>query len=216
MSSAWGHLMASRRSLLSIETAWWDERIDVTRPASSGEELVHRDLADRLAIDHNRHLLAGPVVGTRGVSGRTRVGVDLDLAVDQVDDPVDRDPRRPRELGAVCPIVHQAGVGDLGNHRDIARAGMVTPVIPGRPPHDAMIGLRLADLDGKADGLVRAQMPAGRDEAAEFVSTEGIRDRVGGFRVIFSTRYPSIRWHRSRLVKTPEATIASYFSRDIR
>ncbi len=59
-------------------------------------------------------------------------------------------------------------------------------------------------------------MPAGRDEAAEFVSTAGIRDRVGGFRVIFSTRYPSIRWHRSRLVKTPEATIASYFSRDIR
>ena len=57
------------------------------------------------------------------VTRRTRAREDLDLAVDQVDDPVDRDPRGPVDLGGILPIVRQARIGDLDHQRDVARPG---------------------------------------------------------------------------------------------
>src|SRR3954466_1234234 len=58
----------------------------------SGQQVADSQTADFGAVNDDRHLLVRPVVGAVGVVrlvGRAgRGGVDLDLTVDQVDDPV--------------------------------------------------------------------------------------------------------------------------------
>jgi hypothetical protein len=58
--------------------------------ASSVEDIVHGDLADDLAVDHHRDGLAQRENLARAVGIPHRVGVDLNLPVDQVDDPLDQ------------------------------------------------------------------------------------------------------------------------------
>src|SRR5947208_15915826 len=57
----------------------------------SGQDVVDGDLAELSAVDHQGDLLAGLEDPARLVTGRTGSGVNLDLAIDQVDDPIHRD-----------------------------------------------------------------------------------------------------------------------------
>ena len=109
------------------------------------------------------------------------VGVDLDLAMDQVDDPVDRDPGRAVDLGRHPAILRQAGVGDLDDQGDVVRTGMPVLVVADRPPHDATIGLGLAGLTGEPDRLGRWDVvPVGGDDPGQLRAAQFIRDPVGG------------------------------------
>ena len=66
-------------------------------PVASGgrrdpwQDFSDGDLADLETVDHDRYGLALFEDAARRITVRVRTGVDLDLAVDQVDDPVDGD-----------------------------------------------------------------------------------------------------------------------------
>ena len=93
---------------------------------------------------------------------------------------------------------------------------MPTLVIADRPAHDAVIGLGLAVAAGEPDRLGREQMPTRRDDPQERAPHSSSATTWGGFLVILATRYPLMRWNRSRALKAPDATIASYWSTVIR
>ena len=137
--------------------------------------------------------------------------------MDQVDDPVDWDSGRSIDLGRHLAIVRQAGVGDLDDQGDIVRPGMPVLVVADRPSHDAAIRLGLAGSTGEPDRLGRRnKVPIRGYDPGQLRAAQLVRDPMGGFWVILATRYPLMRWNRSFLEKTPEATMASYCSTVIR
>lgn len=58
---------------------------------ASGQNVRYGDLSDFNAIDHHWNILTGGVINAIGISVRSRIGVDLDVTIDQVDNPVDCD-----------------------------------------------------------------------------------------------------------------------------
>jgi hypothetical protein len=85
------------------------------------QDVRDSDPADFLAADHDWH--GPPLLKDRGaaVTSRSWVRIHFYLAVEVVDDPVDRDPRGSVELGGVFSIFGQAGVGDLDNQTNVGR-----------------------------------------------------------------------------------------------
>jgi hypothetical protein len=145
---------------------------------SAGRSVI---LSDFDPIDDHGKDVTGRQHFERLVTGRAGIGVDLDLAVHQVDDPVERDARAAVDLRQLAVII-QAGIGDLDDQGDIGRARVSSAVIAGAPAGDASIrfGFAIATRAGDPDGLGRPDVPAARDDAAELVATQDIRRRVGG------------------------------------
>ena len=132
-------------------------------------------------VDHDRYGLPLREDFGRTVAGRARVGVDLDLAIDQVDDPVDRDPGGPVDLGGQRAVIRQAGVGDLDDQGDFVRPGVVILVIADRPPDDAAIGLGFAVPAGEPDRLgSRDVVPVGGDDPVRARRRRARRPPDGG------------------------------------
>jgi hypothetical protein len=88
--------------------------------APSGQDVSHRDLADLDAIDLHGQPMAGREDLVRLIAVRSRVGVDLELAVVHVDDPVDGDPRLRVDGGQRLVFV-QAGDRHLGDQGYVGR-----------------------------------------------------------------------------------------------
>src|SRR5579885_1537744 len=131
--------------------------------------------------------------------------------MDQVDDPVDRAPRGPVDLGGQLALGRQAGVGDLGDQGKIVRPGAVVLVIADRPPHDAAIGLGIADSPREPDRLAPGTWyrSAGTIRSSSAPQSSSATRR-GRFWVILATSYPLMRWNRLRDSDAPDSIIASY------
>ena len=71
------------------------------------------------------------------------IRVNLDLAVNQVDDPVDRDPSVGIGKQFLGPIPGQAALGNLDDEGDVTRAGMMVRVGGVCASDHGDIGLRL-------------------------------------------------------------------------
>ena len=86
---------------------------------TSWQDVGQRDLADFGTIDHHVQDMGRHENLQRLVTGRAGVRIDLDLAVDQIDDPVDRDAGLAIDLGLMVTVIAEAGVGDLDHQGDI-------------------------------------------------------------------------------------------------
>ena len=64
---------------------------DASTTCCSWEDVGDRDLAHRGAVDHDRYILSGSVDLAGAIPLGRRARIDFDLAVDQVNDPVDGD-----------------------------------------------------------------------------------------------------------------------------
>jgi tetratricopeptide (TPR) repeat protein len=169
---------AARRIAGAVERFVKDEpgRPSVRRAAGSGDALgaglrrrqdvVHGNLAQRLASDHDGHGLPLRVNLARTVTLRSRVGKDLDLAMDQVDDPVDRDPTAGVSHPLLAPVLIEGSEGHLGQESHVLGARDPVRVILGGPPDDRDVRLRLV-IVGDADRLLRAPGPTGTDDVSQ-------------------------------------------------
>src|SRR5208337_537761 len=100
-------------------------------PWLSRQDVVDSDLAALPAVDHHGDLLTGREVLPGRITGRPRIGVDLDPAVDQVDDPVNGDAAAPIEVPLLAIGTHvrrrhchqQPHVGRLGDPMPIVGIG---------------------------------------------------------------------------------------------
>ena len=63
------------------------------------QDVVDGDLPDLMAVDHDRDRLSLLEIHPRAVALGSRIAVDLDLAIDQIHDPVHRNSRRPVDGG---------------------------------------------------------------------------------------------------------------------
>src|SRR5271157_4652026 len=75
-------------------------------PRLSRQDVVDGDLAALPAVHHDGDLLTGWEVLPGRITGRSRIGVDLDPAVDQVDDPVNGDAGAPIEVSLLAIGTH--------------------------------------------------------------------------------------------------------------
>jgi hypothetical protein len=78
-----------------------------TSALASRHEIIDGDVAEIDSVDNKRHLLADYVVRPELVTVRSRVEVNLNLAVDHVDDPVVGDARSGVDV-RLSTIVGQA------------------------------------------------------------------------------------------------------------
>src|SRR5271157_3534124 len=90
---------------------WGRDRGPRRRP--SGEDVGNGDRAERLAADRDRDQQAGLEILTRPVTGWTRVGIDLDAPLGQVDNPIDRDPAVGVGGPFLAPVAIVGALGDL-------------------------------------------------------------------------------------------------------
>ena len=91
-----------------------------SNPQPSRQDIGYRNLSDFDPInDHDPHMTWRQNF-QRLVTVSSRIGVHLDLAVDQVDDPLERDARPAVDLRLFAIFV-KAGVGDLDHQRNVAR-----------------------------------------------------------------------------------------------
>src|SRR5260370_32172419 len=96
-------------------------------------------------------------VGTRGA------GVYLYLALDQIDDPVNRDTWRCVNLSLLLSIVSQRRVGRFDDDRDVLGLRMIGHVAPRWTGHNREIRFRLATVS--SNGRLNTKLPARRQEA---------------------------------------------------
>jgi hypothetical protein len=133
----------------------------------SGNNVIDGDLADDRADDDNGNKAARLIIDARSVSVRLWARVDLDLMVDQVDDPVDGYARAAVDAGHL-PVIEQAGVGKLDDHGDVGRHGLAMPVIHDRATNDGVV--RFGFIAGRdSHRFTGSDMPARGHEARESV-----------------------------------------------
>src|SRR5271157_2039007 len=101
-SSVYVHVLEAHSPLI--------RSISVMSPFPSLREKVrHGDLAKVQPFECDRDGLTRMVVGPGTVStGWIRIGILFNLAVDQVDDPIQRNPATAIDPGHFCPIGHDA------------------------------------------------------------------------------------------------------------
>ena len=98
------------------------------RRRQSRQDVVHGDLADDLPVQDDGDIITGPELLARRIAVRPRVRMDLDLAVDQVHDPI------KRKLGSTvvvlfyAAVLHERRIGNLDQKRDVFRTWMVARV----------------------------------------------------------------------------------------
>ena len=88
--------------------------------------------------------LARPEVGSQPIASfrRKRLFIHLNLAFDQINNPVQYNTGHSVETLFGRAIVFQTGVGNFDQQSDSIRAGMALEVILGSPLHDSQIRLR--------------------------------------------------------------------------
>lgn len=80
-----------------------------------------------------------PMFVSRRRSGRVRFGVNLDLVIDQVDDPIAHNSRPGVAAEFDAAIAVERGIGNLDNQSDLRRCGMSGSIVIDRPPGDQTI-----------------------------------------------------------------------------
>ena len=80
------------------------------------------DPAGELALDNDRDVMTGPIIDVVAIPGGgwIRLGVDLDLKIAQVDDPVNRDPGSGINRELLAAVCGQAFVRDLDHQAAIS------------------------------------------------------------------------------------------------
>src|SRR5208282_3529208 len=100
---------------------------------------------------------------------RTRVGVDLNPVVDQIDDPVDRD-SAPCIGGTFFPLVSvQCRLGDFTDQGDVRRVRMPARIVHDRSPDQNQVGFGLVVV-GNSEWLLLSNMPARGQLTSQFLS----------------------------------------------
>jgi len=133
------------------------------------------------AIQHQRRLLAlietqgAPVV--RGVATCRRVAVDLQVALDQVHDPVNRNAGPSVEATLPASVSLQAGIRHLDDKRHVRGARVAIRVVVAAAADDGCVGLGFAGL--QRDGLLSHHVPAIRQQPQEELPGSLGGDRVG-------------------------------------
>jgi hypothetical protein len=61
----------------------------------SGEQSCDRNPTDSDTVDHERNVRPDGVIDPRSIPFRSEIAVYLDMAIDQIDDPVNGDVTRP-------------------------------------------------------------------------------------------------------------------------
>src|SRR5208337_1340776 len=125
-----------------------------------GKEVRHGDLADDLA--GNDQIGGVSLSEDRGgrVRASGRVGTDLELAADQVDDPVDGDAGPGIVVAILAAVPRQAAVRNLDDQGDIRRARMVIGVIVALAPDHGEVRFGLVVIRDSHRAL-DPNMPAG-------------------------------------------------------
>ena len=108
-------------------------------------------------------ILAGLEDLRRLVAGRSRLGINLDLLFDKVDDPVDRDAAGGVDAGHRLLVDGEAGIRDLDDERNVSGRHVAFVVILVSTPHDGQIWFRLAPVRSN-DRVFLAYVPTCRNE----------------------------------------------------
>src|SRR5690242_10431840 len=95
----------------------------------SGQEVGDGDSADLDAVDDQRHILPGLEDFAQAVLASPGVGVDLNLAVDQVDDPVHRDPAAGVGHLLLASVAVEGALRDLDEQTDVPGTGQSYEVV---------------------------------------------------------------------------------------
>ncbi len=97
----------------------------------SRQDVIDGDLVALLPVDDHGDLLTGQEVRSGRMTARSRIGVDIDPAVEQVDDPVDADAAAPVDASLLAigtrllrqNLHHQPRVGRLGEPMPVVGVG---------------------------------------------------------------------------------------------
>ena len=108
--------------------------------------LSNGNAADPGAGDHNRDLLAGLVNSNRPVPTRARTRIDLDLAIDQVDDPVNRDASAP-EAARFLPRSRARVLSDTSTRSDVRGLRVARAIGIARPSDHREIRFGLVEVE---------------------------------------------------------------------
>jgi hypothetical protein len=106
----------------------------------------------------------------------------LNLAVDEIDDPIDGNPAVAVNPRHDLPVVVQAGIGDFDDERDVRRLGVAPGVVANASPGDREIGLGLPRAAGDSNRLLHAagagsKLPATKREQALALQIRAQSDR---------------------------------------
>ena len=102
----------------------------------------------------------GSWVRAPGPGPSNGVGVHLKLPVDQIDDPVDRDPRATIVVALLAAVSGQAALRNLDDQADIPRVGMAIGVIIAVAADHAEVRLRLVVI-GDPHRALKTEIPTG-------------------------------------------------------
>jgi hypothetical protein len=91
----------------------------MTLGLSSRQDIIESDRADLLTVDDDGNPLAWQELLCGLITVRTRAGVDLDLAVYNVDDPVDGDPGLGIGRAFLASVLSERRVGDFDHNRHV-------------------------------------------------------------------------------------------------
>src|SRR5205807_978728 len=94
----------------------------------------------------DRDLLSGLVDPAGPISSRARARIHLDLAVDQVDDPVDRDATPGIGRPLLTPVAIEGALRDLDQQCDIRRSRVACAIGLTGPPDDREVWFRLVKV----------------------------------------------------------------------
>ena len=97
--------------------------VGIPEGAGLGQQLNNRDLAEGGAVDHDRYILAWCVDLAGAIPVGLRSLIDLDLAVDEVHNPVDRNPAAGVRVELLGPVENEALLRDLDDERNVAPSG---------------------------------------------------------------------------------------------
>jgi hypothetical protein len=130
--------------------------------------------ADFMSLEDNRHLTRNIVILAMPVAWsftRTRrLGINLDVSLDEIDDPVNRDLGSRVNLHLGGAVTLQGGVGNLDDESYLMGMGMAILVMPPFSPNDNHIRLWLAILG--RDGFLRVYIPTIRKQPCYSLAQE--------------------------------------------
>src|SRR5262245_47469284 len=146
------------------------------------QQIIHRDLSDLLTVEDERdHLSVAVDVKLsvpRGFASAGWFAVHLDLAVNEVDDPVDGD-AVPGVQGAFeCTVKSERSVGDFDGEVNVSGLGMALQIVACLSTHRAHIWLGFAGFGG--GGALNTTNPSPRQGLADCIVREPDRDLVRG------------------------------------
>jgi hypothetical protein len=125
--------------------------------AQSGQNIRHRDAADDGTVDHHRNFLSWLINLFNSVIAVDRLRIDLDLAINEVDDPIDRNAGLRVVVTFLATILRKRGIGDFDDPSEIRSDANGDCGSEGRPRRPKSLAGTVAILSLKSTPIDRVR-----------------------------------------------------------